>query len=338
MVLPLNSTGETVRFTPWGIVSGLFWVPGGVAGIYGIRNAGLAVAVGTWSSIIVLTSFSWGVFVFEERVKSIQGACGACATLMTGLLGMSLFSRPPTIKRDKKIGGKEKTEGDLEANDVEGISKRIPQIRDEVSDRRKNRGIKKVPKPKDSEKAKDFVSKNVIARSPSSLTLKPLEIEPLLNAKSKPGEDSQAPEQLDKKNTISLFDDRITLTKRQVGILAAAFNGGWGGANLVPLHYASQEGFGGPSYVISFACGSMIVTIGLWVLRYMYELYRLDGAVVKAFHALPSFYIRQMWLQGLLSGLLYSLGNFMSIIAVTHLGQGVGYSFTQTSMLVSGLW
>lgn len=40
----------------------------------------------------------------------------------------------------------------------------------------------------------------------------------------------------------------------------------------------------------------------------------------------------------MLSGSLYSLGNFGSIMAVTYLGQGVGYSFTQLAMLVSGLW
>jgi hypothetical protein len=45
--------GETIQFAPWGIVSGLFWVP---------RNAGLAVAgVGTWSSIIVVSSFIFGI-------------------------------------------------------------------------------------------------------------------------------------------------------------------------------------------------------------------------------------------------------------------------------------
>ena len=53
---------------------------------------------------------------------------------------------------------------------------------------------------------------------------------------------------------------------------------------------------------------------------------------------LPSFYLREMWLAGFLSGSLYSLGNFCSIICVTVLGQGVGYSFIQTSMLISGLW
>ena len=45
-----------------------------------------------------------------------------------------------------------------------------------------------------------------------------------------------------------------------------------------------------------------------------------------------------MWLPGLLSGTLYAIGNFSSIIATTQLGQGVGYSVCQSSMLVSGIW
>ena len=106
---------------------------------------------------------------------------------------------------------------------------------------------------------------------------------------------------------------------------------------MIPLHFAAHDGYGGPSYVISFACGATLVTLGLWMLRFLYELYRLDGAVSKAYHALPSFYFRQMWLQGALSGVLYSAGNFMCIISVIFLGQGVGYSFTQASMLISGL-
>jgi hypothetical protein len=46
--------GQDFSYTPWGIVSGFFWVPGGVAMIYAIKNAGLAVAMGIGSSFIVL--------------------------------------------------------------------------------------------------------------------------------------------------------------------------------------------------------------------------------------------------------------------------------------------
>jgi len=57
---------------------------------------------------------------------------------------------------------------------------------------------------------------------------------------------------------------------------------------MIPLHFAAHTGYGGPSYVISFCCGSMLVTIALWMIRFLFELYRLDGAVGKAYRALPS--------------------------------------------------
>ena len=108
--------------------------------------------------------------------------------------------------------------------------------------------------------------------------------------------------------------------------------------NLVPLHYAAHEGHGGPSYVVSFFSGCMFVIVAFWILRFVYELYRLDGAVGRAYLALPSFHVRRIWLQGGLSGALLTLGKFATIIAVTHLGNSVGNCFAQASMLVSGLW
>ena len=305
-------SGESVKFTSWGLVSGVFWVPGGVCGIYAIRNAGLAIAVGTWSSIIVLNSFCWGLCVFEERVRSELGAFGACLTLVVGLVGMSIYSKPPN--RIKEAHGKGKD--DTLHEEIARFSSTNDLVR---------RG--------NSEAANINIDKN---ETPPSSPPKPtpLEMEVLL-------QDENAEDDIidvgEKHKSISIMG-QITVTKRQMGIIAAIFNGLWGGTNLVPLHYAALEGFGGPMYVISFACGSMIVTIALWVIRFMFELYRLDGAVVKAYHSLPSLYIRQMWMPGTLSGILWSAGNFMSIIAVTFLGQGVGYSFTQASMLISGLW
>ena len=87
--------GETIQFTPWDIVSGLFWVPGASCGIYGIRNAGLAVAVGTWSSIIVVSSFVFGIVIFEEEVKSMEQTAAAFFKLISGLIGLSGYAEPP---------------------------------------------------------------------------------------------------------------------------------------------------------------------------------------------------------------------------------------------------
>jgi len=57
---------------------------------------------------------------------------------------------------------------------------------------------------------------------------------------------------------------------------------------------------------------------------------------VKA--ALPKWHIEHLWKAGLAAGLLYSIGNFSALLAVTYLGQGVGFSFCQLQLLVSGLW
>ena len=84
--------GEELRWSHWGIASGLFWVPGSTCGIFSIRNAGLAVAVGTWSSICVLTSFIFGILIFQEGVKNIGYTACAFALLMVGLIGMAQYS------------------------------------------------------------------------------------------------------------------------------------------------------------------------------------------------------------------------------------------------------
>jgi hypothetical protein len=95
--------GEGFIFTPWGIVSGFFWVPGGVATIYAVKNAGLAIGIGIGSSFIVLVSFIWGIFIFEERVHSRIGASIAIFSMMLGLLGMSYFSSPESVSEEEQV-------------------------------------------------------------------------------------------------------------------------------------------------------------------------------------------------------------------------------------------
>ena len=93
----------------------------------------------------------------------------------------------------------------------------------------------------------------------------------------------------------------------------------------------------GRGYVISFAIGASVVTLSLWFIRYSYYLGR-SRSVIKAYEELPSLHVRTLWLAGGISGALWSIGNFFSILSVEHLGEGVGYSVIQAAMLVSGLW
>lgn len=98
-----------------------------------------------------------------------------------------------------------------------------------------------------------------------------------------------------------------------------------------------RGGTSGIGYVISFAVGATVITAMLWVLRYAFLLQRCRS-YQAAFHALPSLHFRKIWRQGCISGVLWSIGNFFSVISVNYLGEGVGYSVIQAAMLISGLW
>ncbi len=129
----------------------------------------------------------------------------------------------------------------------------------------------------------------------------------------------------------------MILSKRTLGLLSAIFNGVWGGSIMVPMHYAPPEAHG-TGYVVSFAIGATIITICLWIGRFLYHYAYHKKSLRSSYDSLPPFHFCVMWKPGGTAGLLWSIGNLSSMISVQYLGEGVGYSLTQASMLVSGIW
>jgi len=119
--------------------------------------------------------------------------------------------------------------------------------------------------------------------------------------------------------------------KKTIGYLAAIFNGVWGGSVMVPMKYASKSTPQGIEYVFSFATGALMVNI---VLLIMYFIIR--KCVLKK--PVPSFHFKLMAIPGAISGILWSIGNYMSTYSVLLLGQAIGYPAVQVSLIVSGLW
>jgi len=306
--------GEPIRWTPWGIVSGLFWVPGAACGIYAIRNAGVAVAVGTWSSIQVITSCIFGILIFEESVKDTTQTIMAIATLMVGLVGMSLYSDPSAS------GG-----NIAQSTNSMGIASSSDHVPIGACD--SDELVCQMPPRK-------------VKRSVSETKVLPFEME-FADEISQPLIDSAPDNDAKDRNPrmVRLLGGRIVMTQRQLGLLAAIVNGAWGGLNLIPLHYAQRDsGMSGASYLISYATGSLIVCASIWGCMFLYHYIQNQHNVQDALDHLPAFHFRELALPGMLAGLLYSIGNFCSILAVTYLGQGVGFSFCQGQLLVSGLW
>eukprot|EP00518_Triparma_eleuthera_P012341 CAMPEP_0182468844 /NCGR_PEP_ID=MMETSP1319-20130603/16133_1 /TAXON_ID=172717 /ORGANISM="Bolidomonas pacifica, Strain RCC208" /LENGTH=370 /DNA_ID=CAMNT_0024669091 /DNA_START=99 /DNA_END=1208 /DNA_ORIENTATION=- len=279
LVLPVYTDGRDgeregwrrteLQYTPWGIVSGVFWVPGGVMAIYAVQNAGLAVAQGTWSSLIVAVSFAWGMAVFGERVKNVYLAGVGVLCLVGGLVGMSVFSEGEgggqSPERD------EKAEGGI--NDKSVLLTPDPHFLAGGSDR------------------------SVVDSGMASA--------------------SSAPTSGAAGGT----------TSRAKGLAAAVFNGLWGGSIMVPMHYAPDDAKG-MGYVVSFAVGAALVTSVLWLCLWAWGGRR----------SLPAMHTRDMLGPGCLAGALWSVGNIASMLTVQVLGEAVGYSICQASLLVSGLW
>jgi glucose uptake protein GlcU len=293
-------------FTYWGLLSGVAWIPGGTAGIYAVRNAGLAVSQGTWSALKVAVAFVWGIGVFHECVRSKTAATAAIIMLMMGLWGMSFFSslRPRRTRSDNR----QEDDDDEEYSEME--QPLLPEG-DEDDTESTNRRV-------------------IIQRSGDG----PITDDDEEDSPRIPVEDDELSD--------LTFDDGMAnlrcckMRRRTLGLICACIDGIWGGSILVPMHFAGPktEGLG---YVISFAIGASAVLIGMWILRIASSAVTLRS-LQEAVRKLPPLHLRKFWLQGCSAGLLWSIGNVCSILSVEHLGEGVGYSIVQAQMLVAGLW
>ena len=269
--------------------------------VCGVRTAGLAIAQATLASLIVLVSFSWGIFFFKERVKSLASACSAVLLIVGGIWGMSHFSSPSTNKRGNDVAETEMVELKKQNSDT---SRNPSDSNNENDDN---------PLINDVESTNNRVNRKIIHKHKAGFEANVIWFSEYINKKY-----------------------NIRTTPRMIGISCSGFGGVWGGTQMVPLQYSSEE-TQGLGFIISFAIGAVIWTFILWFIRYMYYCIKLKSAT-EAYYALPSFHVKTMYISGSISGLLWSLGNICSIISVTYLGEGIGFSVTQGSMLVSGLW
>lgn len=282
-------------FTSWAFLSAILWVPGGTAGVYAVRRAGLAISVGIWSCVIVIISYIWGVLIFGEKQKS--GALGGVKTvsvLCIGLCGIAYFSsnEPESKKKvnnslnevvdeatplsSKESGGDATTEGeDVESLDLESF----PHC-----------GI-----------------------SPHSHQTLHLHLPPLISKRT------------------------IHIPKYHLGLFFAFLNGLLAATIMIPLHYAPPHSTQGIGYSMSFGIAAMLVVIFAWILRWMVCAIQCRS-VADGYQSLPSFHFKDMLRPGMLAGLLYSIGNLSGIVSIQKLGNFMGYSLNQSSMIISGLW
>jgi len=282
-------------FTPWAFLSAILWVPGGTAGVYAVRRAGLAISVGIWSCVIVIVSFIWGVLIFGEKQKS--GALGAVKTvsvLCIGLCGIAYFSSS-------------------EPESENTLNNSLNEVVDEATPLSPNEGGDNSTIEGEDQESLDFESFPHCGISPHSHQTLHLHLPPLIS------------------NTT------IHVPKYHLGLFFAFLNGLLAATIMIPLHYAPPHSTQGVGYSMSFGIAAMIVVIFAWLLRWMVCAIQCRS-VGKGYQSLPSFHFKDMLRPGMLAGLLYSIGNLSGIVSIQKLGNFMGYSLNQSSMIVSGLW
>jgi Transmembrane family, TMEM144 of transporters len=287
--------------------------------------------------MIVLISFSWGIFVFKEPIHSRSGACVAILSMIFGLIGMSYYGTP--IQQQTSVNTFNTTyeevvtrseDDDDSLNDL-ALSNRYSDNDADLSMHVVHRSTKN-PSDDDDSLNRHYESTNV-----DDLPTSNIDFAETLDHLTIPVESVDPVSQLHDHELIRYVDIcGFPVSKRHLGMLAAAFCGLWGGSIMAPMKFCKAD-TKGTHYLLSFAIGSSIVNVSFWILRYVYCVVYY-GSFRDAYSNLPSFHFRKMWLMGGVSGILWSIGNFFSLISVFYLGEGVGYPLVQTSILISGLW
>lgn len=345
-------------FTPWGILSAAFWVPGGVATVYAVKFSGLAIGIGAGSCFIVLTSFIWGVFIFGEPVKNRLAASMAIVLLMAGLFGMAYFSSPESVAALPTSPLVDNTTIDNrnysdytsdEGTAADGIERSL-----DLPNRKSDAFECLVTIPKEGSTLLKASNNEITlaTKSNSILTSTTVSTESMDFARNagdimdgfidEEDESTVRDSAIDDCGHDLLEEDEdvfgVKISKRKLGILLAALvTGVWGGSILVPMKWCNSE-IEGAGFVISFGIGSSVITLLLWICRLLYNVVINKASIVSAYQMLPSFHWKILWRPGCLGGFLWSLGNFFSLLSVKYLGEGVGYPAVQTSILVAGLW
>jgi len=312
--------------TWWGLLSGLSWVPAGVAAVIAVQNIGIAVGQAVWQVTVIMTSFVWSfVFLHDEKVFNWWGTAIGILCLTIGVVGMALsFNLEPKEEDVTSVVQSLFDEGQpsslLTGLNAGQSAPASPATPSEGGSARRgnanttNSSIVSLPSRLGSTYRLSGVS-TPRARTRRSLSDVRFSVADVVEPE--PNGDVQ-----DTPSTPSVR------ASPALGLAAALFNGVWGGSNLVPSKYAPIHGV---HFVIAFATGALaanalLLFIYLLLARFWWHC------------PLPLPHFKVMALPGCLSGILWSAGNFCSLYAVQELGQATGNSMIQSSVVVSGLW
>eukprot|EP00823_Brevimastigomonas_motovehiculus_P003234 TRINITY_DN1952_c0_g1_i1.p1 TRINITY_DN1952_c0_g1~~TRINITY_DN1952_c0_g1_i1.p1 ORF type:complete len:408 (+),score=116.00 TRINITY_DN1952_c0_g1_i1:91-1314(+) len=317
---PIYLSIEEFKFSWLGMLTGALYTSQSVFSIIAVKNAGISVSSGLWVGFTLATSFLVGSVFFHEQFDSMLVAIIALLVMCVGVIGcgtcqVSLSSSSSTT------GGKHK-----HALETDAAGNVLVSVTDSGLHERKISTTSSVssspPPPILSPINSSVSSSGVTATTSPSMTASIC----LPNQKGDQSDSllvsSPAPS-MESVSSSSSGSGRKQMSVFMVGIICAILTGITNGSYSVPTHWVYDHK---KTFMISFALSMFICSVACHYARLMFG------------HSLPSFQWRVAAVPSLISGILLAGCCLGQISAVEELGQALGMSLAQCSLLVGGIW
>ena len=354
-------------FTAWGFAGAALWLPANCLALFAIHDIGLTIGFSTWAGCSILVSFAWGLALGED-IASLPMALSALAVLITGLvlLGSLHSDAAKAVHAALGFSLEDVEDRDVEDRDVEeyGVEEYGVEEYDDESAGSESSvlsvdDVLEGGSSLRSEEEEEEQEEEKVDSDESSLV--PLPLPELLPPAAAAGmaagggkktqTDAQQPDGFGKDleargvDGVDVDADVDAAARKGKdgvdgmgsepeervehhmvrGLLLCVGVGLFNGTMMVPLSQTPEEARG-IVYVISFSIGVTLFT-PLLVLAW--------AAWTRSW---PAFHVRVVLGPGLISGVLWSVGNACATYATLILGLAVGFSLVQLALVVSGVW
>ncbi|KAL0234740.1 hypothetical protein PCE1_001776 [Barthelona sp. PCE] len=97
--IPFAFIGGDITFSIYPLIGACLWVPSSLLALFAIRNAGLGPGQGVWSGVTIIVSVMWGVFYYDEEIKSPSLFIIALIAMLAALV-VAAFAGAPVEEDD----------------------------------------------------------------------------------------------------------------------------------------------------------------------------------------------------------------------------------------------
>ena len=302
----LIASGETVTFTYLGILSGLLLAFAGVFTFAAIDKIGLSVGISIWSGTAILISFFEGVL--GDKSPEYWGyAIFGVIILIIGVIGVAFsettaqclcFSKEELQEKEREKEEKQRLADPLVAS---------TQLMTHPSQGQAPQGVVIEP----ASNIGSYQNGTEFSHSGnSSITM---------TGSNHSNRKTSVASHYDE------FNEEMDISKWFLGIFYAMLTGIFGGSVGFPSTYTDSTN-SGAKFLISFAVGVAVI----FPITLLSQCFLSNEKI--------QWHFRATFLPGIISGILWNLGNLCSLYAINAISYAIAYPIMQSSLVVGVIW